>query len=479
MKKKVKQNVLIIGAGSAGRMVCDEIIKHPEINYSIAGFLDDDEQKKNSKYKSFKVLGKIDEISKVIKKYKIETALIAIPSAEGDQIRKIIGRCGESKVDFRIVPGIFEIISGDVKFNQIREIIPDDLLGRESVRLDSTSLNKLLKNKSVLVTGGAGSIGSELCIQLAELNPQNLIVLDQNESETYYLEQKLKTAICRKTYIISDISNYTRLYAIFKKYKPDIVIHAAAYKHVPLMEQNISEAFRVNVIGSENVFKLANYFKSEYCILISSDKAVNPTSVMGATKRIAEKLLLLHSSNAGNKTKFSAVRFGNVLASRGSVVPLFINQIKNGGPLTITHPDIYRYFMTISEAVSLILNSLKISEGKEIFALDMGEQINITELAKNLIILAGLKPDKDIKIVYTGLRPGEKLYEELLTSSDKVSATKLKKIFIARPELINPRLLKSKMAEIKKLILSNADVNKKLKQIIIDLLPEYLHNYKA
>ncbi|HOK41114.1 MAG TPA: nucleoside-diphosphate sugar epimerase/dehydratase [bacterium] len=422
---KKTERVLIVGAGVAGKMVYHEIKKHKDLNYKFVGFVDDF---KKGKF----ILGKTEDIENIVKKFNINLIIIAIPSAKGDVIRRILSYAQHTSAEIKIVPGIFEIISGDVKFEQIRKVEPEDLLGREVVNLDLSHISNYFQNKTILITGCAGSIGSELTKKIGQLKIKNIIGIDQNESELFYVTEWFKeNNFINFKPIIATILDVEKLYYIFKKYNPDIVVHAAAYKHVPLMEENPSEAVKNNILGTLNLLNVSVKYKIKKFVLISSDKAVNPVNVMGCSKRICE-LLLLNFAKKNKSIIFNSIRFGNVLSSRGSVVPTFINQIKKGGPITVTHPDIIRYFMTINEAVQLIIQCIWLGKKNEIFVLDMGEPIKIVELAKNLINLFAPEIKKNIEIVFTGLRPGEKLFEEYLTDSDKVKATKYNKIFIAK-----------------------------------------------
>lgn len=430
LRKRPLLNVLIVGAGEAGEMVHSEILKHKNLNYKFIGFIDD-----------FKtggtILGKSKNIPEIVKKFSIDLIIISIPSAGGETIRKILYYAKKTAAEIKIVPGIFEIISGDVKYEQIRNIKPEDLLGRESVNLNIIELKKYFKNKKILITGSAGSIGSELTKKIAQLNPELIIGIDQNESELFYIDEWFKeNKIKNYIPVIASIIDKKRIDSIFQKFRPDFIIHAAAYKHVPLMEFNPSEAVKTNIKGTMNLLDVSIKNRIKKFTLISSDKAVNPVNIMGATKHICE-LLLLDRAKKNKNIIFNSIRFGNVLSSRGSVVPTFINQIKKGGPITVTHPEIIRYFMTINEAVQLIIQCVSIGKNNEIFVLDMGEPIKIVDLAKNLINIFAEEIKSDIKIKFTGLRPGEKLFEEYLTSSDKVNATKYQKIFIAKQNQMN------------------------------------------
>jgi len=462
------KRILIIGAGDAGEMVVKELEKHHELGYEAVGFIDDDVKKQGRQIHGVKVLGTREEIANVVKQEGVEEIIIAIPSASGKVIRDIVARCEKARVKFKIVPGVYEILTGDVSINQIREVKPEDLLGRESVQVDLDEISAYLANKKVLVTGAGGSIGSELCHQVAQFNPAMLILLDHNENGTYFVEIELK----RKSYsfpilpTIADIKDIQRMEEIFKKYTPEIVFHAAAHKHVPLMEENPQEAIKNNIFGSKIVMELASKYNCERFVLISTDKAVNPISVMGYSKRVAE--LLMQTFNKNTQTKFMAVRFGNVLGSEGSVIPLFKRQIANGGPVTVTHPEVTRYFMTIKEAVELIIQAAALGQGGEIFVLDMGEPIKIVDLARDLITLSGFEPEVDIEIKYIGLRPGEKLFEELLTKKEGITSTKHKQIFITQPDIVNPDKLNKQINRLQELIYNEN------KEILLDELKKII-----
>ncbi|MDI6785329.1 MAG: nucleoside-diphosphate sugar epimerase/dehydratase [bacterium] len=468
MKNK-KKRVLIVGAGVAGEMVVAEVLNHPEIEQEIVGLVDDDPGKLGKSVYGKIVLGSSDDIYKICQESKIEEILIAIPSANGKVVRSIIEKCKMTKANFKIVPGIYKIITGDVHINQIREVLPEDLLGREMVRTNFEEIGSFLKNKRVLITGGGGSIGSELGKQLAKFKLEKLIILDHNENNIYFTEIELlkNNPNLSLEAIIADIKDYQRIEQVFQDYIPNIIFHAAAHKHVPLMERYPEEAVKNNIFGTKNLMEISHKYKVEKFILISTDKAVNPTSVMGATKRVAELLKQLYE---GGSTKFISVRFGNVLGSNGSVVPLFKKQIQKGGPITITHPEVERYFMTIQEAVSLIIQASAIGKGEEVFVLDMGQQIKIVNLAKVLITLSGMIPEEDIEIKFVGLRPGEKISEELLTQKESLSSTKYEKIFVACPDNISKEKIKESIINLEKLS-KKEDIVKILKDILINYKP--------
>lgn len=436
MNKKaisIKEKIVIVGAGVAGRELIREIKKHFDNRYEIVGFLDDDKKLFNKKIEGVSVLGKIGLLSGVIQRFNISQVFIAIPSAKGSLIRDVIKSCDKEKVVFKIVPRLLEIIEGQVKFSRVREIHVEDLLGRAIVQSEQALFKKEFKNKVILVTGAAGSIGSEICRQILEFGPKKLIALDIWESGLYDLELDLSDIVDKKVFecVVANIQEGGRINEIIVKEKPDIIFHAAAYKHVPLMQKFPIEAVKNNVFGTENIVKAATLTGVRKFINISTDKAVDPTSVMGATKLLTE--LLISNHNGNGRTKFCSVRFGNVLGSQGSVVPTFKRQIAKGGPVTVTNKNMTRFFMTIPEAVQLVLNaSLFIKNGGEVFMLDMGEPVNIDNLARLMIKLAGFTPNVDIQIKYSGIREGEKITEELTRKEEKTLKTSSRHIFLVK-----------------------------------------------
>ncbi|HEC70091.1 MAG TPA: polysaccharide biosynthesis protein, partial [Candidatus Omnitrophica bacterium] len=439
-KQKKTKRVLIIGAGEAGVLVLRECRRNPHINLNIIGFIDDNPAKRNLRIHGVKVLGTRKDIPFIVEKYQVEEIIIAIPSAKGEVIRDIISYCQIPEVKIKIVPGLHKIISGELEI-KLREVKPEDLLGREMVEIDEREVSSYLKGKCVLITGAGGSIGSELTRQVASFGPSQLILLDYNENDVYFLSVELKQRYPQVSFkeIIGDVKDISLLKHIFSKFRPQIVFHSAAFKHVPLMETNPSSAVKNNIISTRNLIYASEHYGVESFVFISTDKAVNPTSIMGATKRIAE--MLLQAKAKRSRTKFMAVRFGHVLGSKGSVVPLFKKQIEEGGPVTVTHPEAERYFMSIKEAVELVLQASAMGKGGEVFILDMGQPIKILDLAKDLITLSGLRPYTDIPIEFIGLRPGEKLSEELFLNIEKDKATRHNKIYIAQPDEFNPSLL--------------------------------------
>lgn len=433
--------VLIVGAGAAGAMVARELKSHYGNQYNLVGFVDDDPDKQHLYLYGIPVLGVRADIPDLVSAYAIQEIIVAIPSAPGRVIREIVEICRETTAQLRILPGVYELIDGKVALQQLREVQVEDLLGREPVQIDLEEIAGYLEQAVVLVTGAGGSIGSELCRQVARFNPSRLILLGHDENPIFETEQELRylfPSLHLET-VIADVKDRLRIDQVFSLYKPQVVFHAAAHKHVPLMEANPGEAMKNNILGTYNVALTAGNHGANTFVLISTDKAVNPTSIMGATKRVAE--MVIQSLNGTNNTRYVAVRFGNVLGSRGSVIPTFKEQIARGGPVTVTHPEMTRYFMTIPEAVQLVIQAGAMAKGGEIFVLDMGKPVKIIDLAYDLIRLSGLEPEVDIEIKFIGMRPGEKLYEELLTAEEGTTATKHKRIFVAKPNGVNPAVI--------------------------------------
>ncbi|MHC6180709.1 polysaccharide biosynthesis protein [Clostridium sp. JNZ X4-2] len=470
-KKRKSKRLLIVGAGDASAMLIKEIKKHKNLNYNIIGLIDDDKSKKRKMINGIKVLGGRDQIQKICMEANIEEIIIAMPSADIKTKRKIINICKSTKCKLKTLPGIYEMIDGNVNISKIRDVNIEDLLGREEVKLNNENIRKYIKDKIILVTGGGGSIGSELCRQIARFGPKQLLILDIYENNVYDVQMELnyKYPQLNKKIIIASIRDVERLSSIFDKYKPQVVFHAAAHKHVPLMESNPAEAVKNNIIGTYNVLKCCDKFKVEKFVQISTDKAVNPTNVMGASKRFCE--IMVQAFDEVSKTEYVAVRFGNVLGSNGSVIPLFKKQIAHGGPVTVTHPEINRFFMTIPEAAQLVIQAGAIAHGGEIFVLDMGKPVKIVDLAKDLITLSGYEPDVDIKIKYTGLRPGEKLYEELLMNEVALTSTEHDKIFVEKPNKIDMNFVEQSIDEFKKVV--NSD-----RERIIGVIEKKVPTYK-
>jgi len=429
--------VLIVGAGDAGAVIAREILSSRHIDIDPVGFVDDDPNKQKKSIHGLPVLGTRTDIPRLVKEYNVEEVLIAIPTASGNVIREIRALCEAVHVPSRTMPGIYEILSGQISVSQLRNVDIEDLLRREPIRINAQDVEKMLSGKRVLVTGAGGSIGSELCRQMARCSPGHLILLGHGENSVFLIEQELRRRWPKLPLgvVVADIRDLPRLTAIFEQTKPQVLFHAAAHKHVPMMEANCEDAISNNVGGTRSLVHLAERFGVERFVLISSDKAVNPTNIMGATKRVAEKIVQAVAQRTGRP--YVAVRFGNVLDSRGSVVPTFREQIARGGPVTVTHPDVTRYFMTIPEAVQLVLQAATLA-GAEcqtgVFVLDMGVPIKIVDLARDLIELSGKKVGQDIEIVFTGLRPGEKLFEELFRDGENYRRTRHEKIFVANGE---------------------------------------------
>ncbi len=431
--KKAAKRIMIVGAGTSGSVILKEMTTSSLVNGCVVCFVDDDKNKAGKFLNGVPVAGNRNDIPRLAEEYKIDEIYIAIPSASAKERKAIIEICRDTGCQVKILPGIYQLINGEVSIAKLRNVEIEDLLGRDPIRVNLDEIMGYVSGKVVLVTGGGGSIGSELCRQVASHNPKQLIIFDIYENNAYdiQLELKEKYPDLDLVVLIGSVRNTHRIETVFEKYRPDIVYHAAAHKHVPLMEDSPNEAIKNNVFGTYKTAKAADKYGTKRFVLISTDKAVNPTNIMGASKRMCE--MVVQMMNARSKTDFVAVRFGNVLGSNGSVIPLFKKQIEQGGPVTVTHPDIIRYFMTIPEAVSLVLQAGAYAKGGEIFVLDMGEPMKILDLAKNLIRLSGYTPDVDIPIVFTGLRPGEKLYEELLMNEEGMQDTPNKLIHIGKP----------------------------------------------
>jgi len=421
---------LIVGAGNAGEALLRELHRMPVGQYDVVGFIDDEPAKQGMSIHGIPVLGRVDQLPQICQKHNIEEIAIAMPSATAKQLRKVVQICEGAKVRFRTVPSVTDIASGKYRVSQIRDVDINDLLGRETVKLDLDIIERYLKDKVILVTGAGGSIGSEMCRQVCGFEPKLLLLLEQAENVLFFIERELRKSfpkVAMET-LICDITDQKRVEQIFEKFKPQVVIHAAAHKHVPLMETNPGEAIKNNIVGTKTVADTADKYGAGNFVMISTDKAVNPTSIMGSSKRVAE--MYIQDLNKTSNTHFVTVRFGNVLGSNGSVVPVFKSQIATGGPVTVTHPEMKRYFMTIPEASQLVLQAAAMGKGGEIFVLDMGEPVKIVDLAKELITLSGFRPGEDIEIVFTGIRPGEKLFEELSIKGEDMVPTRHAKIGI-------------------------------------------------
>ena len=473
-KTKVKaKNLLIIGAGMGAREIIITIKNSMRDRYNIVGIIDDNKNKLNHYILGIKVIGTRYEIPRFAKEYDVDEIFFAINKIDAVSRRKILEICQETGVKTRVLPTTEEVIDRQGAMNSLRNVQIEDLLGRDPIELDNKNIKNLIKDKTILVTGGGGSIGSELCRQIIKYKPQNLVILDIYENTLYDIERELEadypTANIKA--IIGSVRDKERLEEVFNKYKPNVVFHAAAHKHVPLMETSPLEAIHNNVFGTYNVVNCADKFGVEKFVLISTDKAVNPTNIMGASKRVCE--MIVQTKNKTSKTDFVAVRFGNVLGSNGSVIPLMKKQIEKGGPVTVTHKEITRYFMTIPEAVQLILQAVTYAKGGEIFVLDMGEPVKIYDLAVSLIRLMGYEPNVDIPIIITGLRPGEKLYEELLMAEEGLVSTKHDKIFITQPMHLEEKELNEKLYELGNIKYNEDYSIEKVKEVMANVVPTY------
>ncbi|TCS83353.1 polysaccharide biosynthesis protein [Tepidibacillus fermentans] len=471
--KQGDRRTLVVGAGDAGALVIKEL-RNTTHFYPVA-MIDDDPEKLGLEILGVPIVGNRNDIPKIVKQLRVQDIIIAMPSASKQELRKIIDICKTTGAQVKILPAsVKDILEGKLSV-KIRDVDVEDLLGRDPVKVDLEEISDYLKDRVVLVTGAGGSIGSELSRQIARFHPKQLVLLGHGENSIYGIDMELRNQYPELQIepIIADIQDKSRVERIFREFRPEVVFHAAAHKHVPLMEKNPSEAIKNNVFGTKNIAEAAHDFGAERFVLISTDKAVNPTSVMGTTKRIAE--MFIQALDKVSPTKFVAVRFGNVLGSRGSVIPLFKKQIEQGGPVTVTHPEMVRFFMTIPEAVQLVIQAGAMAKGGEIFILDMGNPVKIVDLAKDLIRLSGLKVDEDIKIKYTGIRPGEKLYEEILTQEEGTTKTKHQRIFIAKPTEIDYTEFNQ---EIQKLTVVLDKDEHEIKQALKDLVPTFQYKGK-
>lgn len=472
---------LIIGAGEAGSLLLKEIRRQPHAAYNVYGFVDDDPEKKGMKLHGVPVLGRTKQLKSLIVANEIEDVIIAMPSANGKTIKTIMEQCRNANVTFKTLPSISEIIDGTVKVSQIKNVEIEDLLGREPVELDRTVIGNYLTGKRVMVTGAAGSIGSEICRQVAQFLPAKLILLEQAETPLYEIEKELAADFpdIRIMPLIADVRDREKIMTAFDEFTPEVVFHAAAYKHVPMMEYNPAQAILNNVFGSRNVADAAHQFKVHTMVMVSTDKAVNPTNVMGASKRAAE--IYVQALSRTSRTKYTTVRFGNVLGSNGSVIPLFKEQIAKGGPVTVTDKRIIRYFMTIPEASQLVLQAGGIGNGGEILVLDMGEPVRILDLAEELIRLSGLTPYEDIDIAITGLRPGEKLFEELLIDGEGVLPTTHKKIKVLASVHSEMKMVCDELEKLYDAARTNAvaDIMSSVKRLVPEFRPAYSFNGEA
>lgn len=463
-------NTLVIGAGEAGSVIVQEIRSSKYLNRNVVGIIDDNPSKKGKYLHGIKILGNRNDIKRLAEKYDVQEIILAIPSASAKDTRDILKICNETECKLKVLPGMYQLITEEVSVSKLREVSIEDLLGRDTIDIDVESVCNHVNNQVVMITGGGGSIGSELCRQIAAHNPKLLIIFDIYENTTYDIQQELikKYPSLKLETLIGSVRNTNRIESVIERYRPDIIYHAAAHKHVPLMEDSPNEAIKNNVFGTYKTARAADKYGVKRFVLISTDKAVNPTNIMGASKRICE--MIIQTFSRYSATEYVAVRFGNVLGSNGSVIPLFKKQIAEGGPVTVTHPDIIRYFMTIPEAVSLVLEAGANAKGGEIFVLDMGEPVKIADLAKNLIRLSGYKLGEDIEIKYTGLRPGEKLYEELLTKEEGLKKTTNALIFVGKPLEFDEVHFLSKLKELEEKANSESH---EIKELVADIVPTY------
>ncbi len=478
------ERTLIVGAGQAAKMILTDIESakndpnNPSRNILPVCMVDDDNSKRDTRIMGVEVVGDTRDIPRICKEFSIELILFAIPSCTAEERKEIMALCSQTNCKIKMVPYLSQLLFDDNKpqlLNQVKDIKIEDLLGRDPISFDKTEIRKFIEGKVCMVTGGGGSIGSELVRQIAKYSPKQVIIVDIYENNAYDIQQELRLEYddsLNLVTLIASVRDYDKMESIFKEYKPQVVFHAAAHKHVPLMETSPAEAVKNNIFGTWNMVTLAEFYKTEKFVMISTDKAVNPTNVMGATKRCCE-MIVQYKSQSGSETEFVTTRFGNVLGSNGSVIPLFRRQIEAGKPVTVTHPDIIRYFMTIPEAVSLVLQAGAMANGGEIFVLDMGDPVKITTLAENLIRMYGKVPYKDVEIRFTGLRPGEKLFEELLMDEEGLKSTANKKIFIGNQIEIDPSILLNKL-EILQGYAEHND-NDKTVEMLADIVPTFHH----
>ena len=464
---------MVVGAGAAGYMLVREMKNSKHLNRKVPCIIDDDPNKIGTYLQGIPIVGSKEEIPAMAKKYNIEEIIIAIPTLKDEKQHELLEICQETACKIKMLPGIYQMVNQEVDVSMLRDVSIEDLLGREPVDLHMETIGSYITGKVILVTGGGGSIGSEICRQVALHDPKQLIIVDIYENNAYEIQLELKKNYPKLNLetLIASVRDKKRIEDIFETYHPEIVYHAAAHKHVPLMEDSPDEAIKNNVLGTYNVASAANKFHVKKMVLISTDKAVRPTNVMGASKRICEMIIQMFAQIS--PTEYAAVRFGNVLGSNGSVIPIFRQQIKNGGPVTVTHPDIIRYFMTIPEAVNLVLQCGAYAKGGEIFILDMGEPVKILDLAKKMIRLSGHVPGEDIKIEFTGLRPGEKLYEELLISEDNLVETENDRIFVAHMSEID---VDEMSRTISTLIAHAYEEDRNIREEIKEIVPEYKSN---
>jgi FlaA1/EpsC-like NDP-sugar epimerase len=469
--QRTNQRVLIVGGGNAGEMLARDILRNRADSYIPAAFVDDKQRRVGREIQGVPIVGETADIPTIVDKYNIDIIMLAIPSASSGQMRRIVEICEGTGLPFRSVPQLKDLMTGNVQINEIREVSIEDLLGRDPVTLDWSAISESLSHKNVLITGGGGSIGSELCRQIAQLKPTRLIIIENSEFNLYTIEMELLKAFpeleleCH----LGDVTDYPFVEEIFIRHKPDVVFHAAAYKHVPMLEPQIRQALKNNTLGTRIVAETADRHKTGIFVLVSTDKAVNPANVMGASKRAAE--IVCQNLNNHSNTKYITVRFGNVLGSAGSVIPLFRKQIEAGGPVTVTDPRMERFFMTIPEACQLIMQTVALGEGGEIFVLDMGEPVKISYLAEQMIRLSGRKPGEDIEITYVGLRPGEKLYEELFHEKEQLKQTEHEKVFLARHRKVDGASLTQQLEQMT--AACKAMDEAKLSELLEELVPEH------
>ena len=467
-----RENVMVIGAGEAGRALVAEFTTSEHVSSRVVCVIDDNSFKRNKRLCGIPIVGDRYDIPKAAKQYEVSRIIFAIPTCKATDKKEILDICATTGLQVQIVPGIYQLLNGDVDLNvgKLRKVDPQDLLGRDPIQVNNEEILNYVSDKVVMVTGGGGSIGSELCRQIARANPKLLLIFDIYENNAYDIQMELTRQYpeLNLEVLIGSVRNTARLDFVLGKYRPDLVFHAAAHKHVPLMEDSPNEAIKNNVFGTYKMAQAASKYGVKRFVLISTDKAVNPTNIMGASKRLCE--MVVQMMNRESKTEFVAVRFGNVLGSNGSVIPLFKKQIEAGGPVTVTHPDIIRYFMTIPEAVSLVLQAGYYAKGGEIFVLDMGEPVKIDTMARNLIRLSGYEPDVDIKVEYTGLRPGEKLYEELLMKEEGMQETNNKLIHIGKPIEMDDALFKQQLLRLEEAYkVETTD----MKELVAEIVPTY------
>lgn len=468
--KVKRRRTMVIGAGEAGSMIIQELKTSKHLNQDVVCIIDDNPSKRGKFLQGIKIVGNREDIIKSVKKYNIDDIILAIPSAKAKDTKEILSLCSKTECKLKVLPGIYQLITEEVSVSKLREVSIEDLLGREPINIDLDSVSGYIKNRVILVTGGGGSIGSELCRQIAEYKPKRLIIFDIYENSAYEIQQELIKSHpeLKLDVLIGSVRNTRRIESVIERYRPDVIYHAAAHKHVPLMEDSPGEAIKNNVFGTYKMARAADKYNVKRVVLISTDKAVNPTNIMGASKRICE--MVIQTFNKYSKTEYVAVRFGNVLGSNGSVIPLFKKQIEAGGPVTVTHPDIIRYFMTIPEAVALVIQAGAYAQGGEIFVLDMGEPVRILDLAKNLIRLSGYTLGVDMEIEFTGLRPGEKLYEELLIEEEGLQKTKNKLIYIGHPIDVDEVHFLSTLRELE---VAASEEREDIKEIVAKIVPTY------